>query len=63
MAAQPALPQSRDIAESLGIAVVASSRAPLLLLDGDFLVIAASASFCQAFAISPDYVAGASPVP
>jgi len=58
MAAHPAPPQSRDIAESLGLAVVASSRAPLLLLDGGFLVIAASASFCQAFAINPESVAG-----
>jgi len=38
---------------SLALAVVASSAAPLLLLDGDLVVIAASASFCKAFAIDP----------
>jgi two-component sensor histidine kinase len=38
---------------SLALAVVASSNAPLLLLDGDLTVTAASASFCDAFQIDP----------
>ncbi len=40
---------SEDIALSLTLAVVASSPAPLLLLDGGLGVIAASASFCAQF--------------
>ena len=43
-------------AESLTLAVIASSNAPLLLLDGALKVLAASASFCSAFGISPDSV-------
>jgi two-component sensor histidine kinase len=54
MAAQ----QSPDMALSLVLAVVESSGAPLLLLDGDLAVIAASASFCRAFQIDPATVAG-----
>jgi two-component sensor histidine kinase len=38
--------------------VVDSSTAPLLLLDGDLVVIAASASFCRAFHIDPTQVEG-----
>jgi two-component sensor histidine kinase len=38
-----------DVALNLALAMVASSTAPLLLLDGDLKVIAASASFCRAF--------------
>src|SRR5277367_6254737 len=34
---------------NLAFAVVGSSSTPLLLLDGDLVVIAASASFCDAF--------------
>jgi two-component sensor histidine kinase len=37
----------------LALAMVASSKAPLLLLDDALNVIAASASFCQAFGIDP----------
>jgi two-component sensor histidine kinase len=33
--------------------MVASSEAPLLLLDGDLSVIAASASFCRSFQVDP----------
>ena len=33
--------------------MVASSEAPLLLLDGDLTVVAASASFCRSFQIDP----------
>jgi two-component sensor histidine kinase len=42
-----------DASRSLAMAVVAVSEAPLLLLDGDLTVIAASASFCRAFDIEP----------
>lgn len=43
---------------SLAMAVVESSNAPLLLLDGDLTVLGASASFCRVFAIDPDEAAG-----
>jgi hypothetical protein len=52
--ASPALP---SVADSLMLAVVASSDAPLLLLDGDLVIIAASTSFGRAFGI--DAVASA----
>ncbi|MDB5461036.1 MAG: signal transduction histidine kinase [Caulobacteraceae bacterium] len=38
--------------------MVMSSTAPLLLLDGDLNVVAASASFCHAFHVDPAKVAG-----
>jgi two-component sensor histidine kinase len=38
---------------SLMLAVIASSEQPLLLLDGELRVIAASASFCRTFDIEP----------
>ena len=38
---------------ALALAVIASSTTPLLLLDGDLTVIAASRSFCRAFQIDP----------
>ena len=47
IAAQPS--HRRDPKLSLALAVVACSAAPLLLVDGDFTVIAASTSFCTAF--------------
>lgn len=43
---------------SLMLAVVASSDAPLVLLDGDLKVVAASASFCRDFQIAPASVSG-----
>jgi two-component sensor histidine kinase len=46
--------QVRPKADSrLALAVVASSNAPLLLLDGDLDVVAASDSFCAAFQLDP----------
>lgn len=45
-------------AESLTLAVIASSSAPLLLLDGTLKVLAASTSFCTAFAIAPESIEG-----
>ncbi|CDZ68021.1 Sensory transduction regulatory protein [Neorhizobium galegae bv. orientalis] len=41
-------------AMSLGLAIVSTSAAPLLLLDGDLMVIAGSSSFCREFQIDPD---------
>ena len=43
---------------SLALAVVGSSTAPLVLLDGDLNIIAASASFFTAFKIDPAGAAG-----
>jgi two-component sensor histidine kinase len=40
------------------LAVIASSTAPLLLLDADLTLIAASKSFCRAFRIDPTAIAG-----
>ncbi|KQY29886.1 hypothetical protein ASD38_11250 [Caulobacter sp. Root487D2Y] len=42
-------PTSEDVALSLTLAVVTSSPAPLLLLDDQLAVIAASTSFCEVF--------------
>jgi two-component system, sensor histidine kinase PdtaS len=42
-----------ETAGSLTLAVIAASQAPLLLLDTDLTVIAASRSFCRAFGIEP----------
>jgi two-component sensor histidine kinase len=44
----------------LAAAVVTNSTAPLVLLDGALLLIAASLSFCHAFQINPDAVHGTS---
>ena len=41
------------VADSLALALVASSDAPILLLNGDFTVIAASDSFSRSFQIEP----------
>jgi two-component sensor histidine kinase len=51
----PALP---DVALDLALAVIASATAPLLLLNGDLTLIAASKSFCRAFQIDPESVPG-----
>ena len=53
----PAAPND-EAALNLALAVVASSDAPLLLLDGKLIVVAASTSFCRAFQIDPAQVAG-----
>jgi two-component system, sensor histidine kinase PdtaS len=47
-------------ASSLALAMVAASNAPLLLLGEDLSVVAASASFAQAFRIDPDGIVGRS---
>jgi len=46
-------PTTPEVALNLALAVVASSTAPLLLLDGDLTVLAASTSFCRTFQIDP----------
>lgn len=55
MSAAPPVPVSTN---ALGIALIASSKAPLLLLADDLTVIAASGSFCSAFGIDPAKVEG-----
>ncbi|HEV2817381.1 MAG TPA: histidine kinase dimerization/phosphoacceptor domain -containing protein [Allosphingosinicella sp.] len=47
-----------EAADSLALAVIASSNAPVLLLDGALGVVAASDSFCDVFGIDPGRVAG-----
>lgn len=47
-----------DTGLALALAVVASSTAPLVLLDGDFIVLAASESFFTAFQIDPSDAVG-----
>ncbi len=56
----PPAPPAATIADQLALAMVASSDAPLLLLDGDLLVVAASDSFCEAFETEARDVSGKS---
>lgn len=51
MATPTETPQS--VAESLTLAMIASSDAPLLLLDGELKILAASRSFGHAFHVDP----------
>lgn len=51
-------PLLAEAADSLALAVIASSNAPVLLLDGDLTIIAASDSFCDTFDIDPAGMAG-----
>jgi two-component sensor histidine kinase len=53
-----AAPFHPDVTTNLALALIASSNAPLLLLDGDLAVVAASASFCQAFQINAENIRG-----
>jgi two-component sensor histidine kinase len=53
-------PPPSTLADSLALAMVASSDAPLLLLDGDLMVIAASDSFSEAFGVPKGEAAGKS---
>jgi two-component sensor histidine kinase len=50
----PHAPSVPAVALNLALAVVASSVAPLLLLDKDLVVVAASTSFCRTFQIAPE---------
>jgi two-component sensor histidine kinase len=57
MAAAPSLhPETHGL--SLVLAVIGSSDTPLVLLDGELKVIAASASFCRDFQIEAESVSG-----
>jgi PAS domain S-box-containing protein len=47
-----------NLGRTLGLAVVLASDAPLLLLDENLAVVAASDSFCAAFGINPEAVTG-----
>jgi len=49
---------SINLGRTLGLAVVLASDAPLLLLDENLAIVAASDSFCAAFGIDPDTVTG-----
>lgn len=51
-------PLRPDAAASLALALIASSQAPLLVLDDQFVVISASASFCSVFAIDRKTIEG-----
>jgi two-component sensor histidine kinase len=54
------LPVLPVVTHSLALALVATSDAPILLLDGTATVIAASDSFSRAFQIEPAHLAGLS---
>ena len=49
---------SEDVALSLTLAIVMSSPGPLLLLDGQLTIIAASTSFCSVFGGNAAQLAG-----
>jgi len=51
------MPIPNETVTSLAMALVETSKAPLLLLDDDVVVIRASTSFCNAFNIDPATVA------
>jgi two-component sensor histidine kinase len=52
------LPNHPAVTDSLALALVASSDAPVLLLDKDLIVVAASASFSRTFKIDPNSING-----
>ena len=54
----PHQPPPAIVALNLGLALVATSNAPLLLLNGRLAILAASKSFCRAFQIDPQKVEG-----
>ena len=51
------MPLPNDTVTSLAMALVESSKAPLLLLDDDMVVVGASASFCNTFNLDPATIA------
>ena len=51
-------PLRPEPAANLALALIASSQAPLLVLDDRFVVISASASFCSVFAIDANTLEG-----
>lgn len=54
----PHVPPPAIVSLNLGLALVATSNAPLLLLDRSLVIIAASKSFCRTFQIDPAKVEG-----
>ena len=54
----PVRPHQDPAALSLFLAVILASNEPLVLLDGQLTIIAASSSFCRAFEIDPTIVVG-----
>jgi two-component system, sensor histidine kinase PdtaS len=51
-------PTHPDVATNLALAVIASSNAPLILLDENLIILTASATFCDAFDIEPVGIIG-----
>lgn len=51
------MPLPNEAVNSLAMALVESSKAPLLLLDDDAVVIGASSSFCNVFNLDPSTIA------
>jgi hypothetical protein len=51
-------PPAPEFAFDFALAIVLSSDSPLLMLDGNLQVLAASRSFCRAFQINPSDVNG-----
>lgn len=51
------LVRTEEAVNSLAMAIVESSKAPLLLLDDEVVVIGASTSFCNAFNLDPKTIA------
>ena len=54
----PHVPPPAIVALNLGLALVATSNAPLLLLDERLVILAASRSFCRVFEIDSAKVEG-----
>jgi PAS domain S-box-containing protein len=54
----PQEPQYSNLGVGLAMAIVASSHAPVLLLDEDRVIVAASEAFCQAFGIDGATITG-----
>ncbi len=53
-------PKDGDIGATLALAIIGASRSPLLLLDGESQVVAASESFLELFALESNAVRGRS---
>src|SRR5687768_17026647 len=51
------MPLPNETVTSLAMALVESSKAPMLLLDDDVVVIGASATFCNTFNLDPSTIA------
>ncbi len=58
MPTKPLAPPS-DIALNLALSLISASVAPVLLLDGDLSIVAASQSFLEAFDVEPEDIPGA----